>query len=415
MRAWRKTSAALGVLALIAAGCGRDSGTTTVNDDGDGAQTVKVSVDHTTKDFPTSSFAYYPSKVTLHPGDTIDFVGSFTGTEHTVSSGTLLDKANKIQEELGDEGEPNADQQKVLDQVPLTFDEEVTPQQFDDGANVFVQAGMQPCFADKAEEITTREACPNPDQPASFTGKDLIYSSGFVEDQQVFSVTLDDALPLGEYLFFCLVHGPEMSTEVTVVEPSARADTAEAAATRASKEIDAALEQVREFAEQTLAITDPAKALAGPPPELYEQEDSGPMDPNVFPREIGIKAGESVTWTFTGFHVIAFNAPESARPAFGFQDDGDFGVNPRSRQSGGAPSMVTLEPPGGGEGGGEEDGPPPYVPVDAGTFDGSGFFSSGFPPFSDGVAQWTLAFSTPGTWKYICLVHPDMEGVVNVS
>ena len=374
---------------------------------------MQVNVDAHTEDFETASFAYYPAEVTLHAGDTVEFVNNFNGNDHTVSTGTLLAEGDAIFAELGEEGEPTPEQQAVLDQLPLTFDEEVTAEDFLAGANPFVQAGMQPCFAAEGDEVPTVEACPDEmqEQPETFTGAEKVYSSGFLSEEDVFTVELDEGLAPGEYVFFCLVHGSSMSTKVTVVDAGEPADTPEDVQARAEEEIAAAVELVRPFAEQTLEITDPTAAFAGPPPEIFEQEDTGPMEPLVFPRELSIAAGESVTWTFTGFHTVSFNAPESARPAFGYQDDGTVGVNREAADSGDAPTMVTLEPPADFD---PESGPA-FVELDAGTWDGSGFFNSGFPPFSDAIGVWTLTFSTPGTYEYICLIHPDMEGVVNVT
>ena len=58
---------------------------------------------------------------------------------------------------------------------------------------------------------------------------------------------------------------------------------------------------------------------------------------------------------------------------------------------------------------GEEEGPPP--PVDAGTWNGEGFFNSGIMFGGD----FTLSFSEPGTYEYDCLIHPGMQGTVTVT
>ncbi len=85
-------------------------------------------------------------------------------------------------------------------------------------------------------------------------------------------------------------------------------------------------------------------------------------------------------------------------------DDGGFHLN----QSALVPvGFNAPPPPEGGEGEGE--GAPP--PVDAGTWDGTGFFSSGIT--FDG--QFTMTFAAPGTYEYVCLIHPEMEGTVRVS
>ena len=63
----------------------------------------------------------------------------------------------------------------------------------------------------------------------------------------------------------------------------------------------------------------------------------------------------------------------------------------------------TSEPPP------EEEAPPP--PLDAGTWNGTGFLNSGFMDGGDFV----MAFSKPGTYDYVCLIHPEMQGTVTVE
>ena len=55
--------------------------------------------------------------------------------------------------------------------------------------------------------------------------------------------------------------------------------------------------------------------------------------------------------------------------------------------------------------------------MDAGTWDGTGFLSSGiivsFPPAP--LYQYKVTFSKAGTYKYVCLIHTDMQGTVKVG
>ena len=55
--------------------------------------------------------------------------------------------------------------------------------------------------------------------------------------------------------------------------------------------------------------------------------------------------------------------------------------------------------------------------VDGGSYDGTAFKSTGFvesDPSSQLVA-YTLTFTKAGTYSYVCLVHPNMGGVVQVT
>jgi plastocyanin len=54
--------------------------------------------------------------------------------------------------------------------------------------------------------------------------------------------------------------------------------------------------------------------------------------------------------------------------------------------------------------------------IDGGTYDGTGFHSSGlvlsFPPQ---LFAYRVKFTKPGTYTYFCVVHPDMKASVNVT
>ena len=52
-----------------------------------------------------------------------------------------------------------------------------------------------------------------------------------------------------------------------------------------------------------------------------------------------------------------------------------------------------------------------HAPVDAGSWDGTGFFNSGIMFGGDFV----LRFSQPGSYEYVCLIHPEMQGTVTVQ
>jgi plastocyanin len=50
-------------------------------------------------------------------------------------------------------------------------------------------------------------------------------------------------------------------------------------------------------------------------------------------------------------------------------------------------------------------------PVDAGTWNGEGFFNSGLMFGGDFIVR----FSKPGTYTYECLIHPGMAGTITVT
>ena len=98
-----------------------------------------------------------------------------------------------------------------------------------------------------------------------------------------------------------------------------------------------------------------------------------------FSREITIDAGDSITWTSATAepHTVTFLATGQAAP----QDP--------------------FTPPAGSS-----------------SYSGSGFFNSGplLGAAAPGFAQqYTLTFTQPGTYTYVCLFHPFMTGTVHVQ
>lgn len=390
------------LLVLLAGAC---SGS---DDDGGGGgtatgQTLPIGVDAPAEGFGASWIHFFPHEVKAHPGDTVQFISHFTGEPHSVAFGSLVDEALDAFAQLDPDSQedPPPEIQAVLDKVPFLFSDEGGPD------DLFVQAASQPCYLETAEP-PTREACPADQQepPETIDGKERFLSTGFMPDQATADFTLSDDVAPGDYTFMCLVHGPEMTAKVTVVpEATAIPGPAEVEA-EGRHHLEEFLATVKADVEKVQASTLP-QAVAG---VFAADEELPSAGINVLPREIDAKVGEKVTWEVNGFHTISFNAPEDARPWLQFDDRGVLGTNKKSFTPANSPGIPDPEPP-------PEDAPEgaaPKVPVDAGAWDGQGFHSSG-APFSDAQLVYSLAFSTPGTYQYLCLVHPDMEGTVKVT
>jgi plastocyanin len=118
------------------------------------------------------------------------------------------------------------------------------------------------------------------------------------------------------------------------------------------------------------------------------------------PAEIRARPGEKVTWTFTGRHTVSFNVPEFF-PIFDVAGSGRVSMNADAYQPVGFAGRPADQPP---------DQP---ADVDAGTWDGKGFRSSGLN--WQAGDRFSLAFSRPGTYLLACLVHPSMVGKVVVE
>lgn len=404
----KRLVATLAVVALLAGACvGDDDSSTTATTGGGGGdtQTLTIGVDAKPDGFAASWVHFFPDEVQAHPGDTLEFKSTFTGEPHTVATGTLVTEALEAYNTLDTSSEeaPPPEVQAVLDKIPFVFNEspEAGPDDF------FVQSASQPCYLPE-NEPPTNVACPEADQkpPAEFTGKERFLSSGFLADQESTTFKLADDIAPGRYTFMCLVHGPEMTEVVTVVDEATPIPDADEVAAEGRKQLDEYVAKVKADADE-VQLNTTANATAGSFPAGKDVPSAGL---NVFPTEITVKAGDKVTWTLDGFHTIAFNAPDDASPWLRFDDAGALVLNKKSYMP--AASPVIPDPPAAAEG--AENRPPPPLPVDAGVWDGQGFHSSG-APFSDGQLVYSLAFSKAGTYKYICLIHPGMEGTIKVT
>jgi plastocyanin len=102
-----------------------------------------------------------------------------------------------------------------------------------------------------------------------------------------------------------------------------------------------------------------------------------------FPREITIHTGDTVAFSFAGFHNVTFLSGAPA-PPFAIKDGSNYVGNPQV-----------------------------FLPAGSATYDGTGFANSGVPP-SDKPFSYSLTFTKPGRYEYACTLHPGMTGVVNV-
>jgi plastocyanin len=329
-----------------------------------------------------------------------------------VAGGTLVESYLKEAAKADPEAEePPPALEKLQKQLPMFFDEEVDAST---GANPFVQAAARPCFYETGNP-PTKAACDaaHRKQPDSFTGKQVFISSGYLEDQDQFTVKLDKDIEPGTYSLMCMVHLQEMVTKVTVVDDDAKIPSPADVTAAGQKDLNDLAAKLKPAADKVLNSTS-SKAEAGPDTHGDEALSEIPIESvNVFPRAIAIAPGGRVTWTFNGFHVVAFNAPEDARPGWAFDSAGNLALNSKALLPQNSPNIPN--PPPAKEGAGE-DSPPPQLKVDGGRYDGVGFKNSGtYLGNGDAVLVYTLTFTKAGTYQYKCLIHPDMEGTVKVG
>ncbi|MBI5106051.1 MAG: hypothetical protein HZB46_13910 [Solirubrobacterales bacterium] len=233
--------------------------------------------------------------------------------------------------------------------------------------------------------------------PATFTGK--LLSSGFPMGPgapKPFVVKFPKA---GTYTLACPLFAG-MEGTVTVLRKGAEVPSAKADMARARQAFKKALARVRKLDKQAAPAGD--VIVAGP------DAATGEMLYRFTPAAKTVKVGTPVTLTMsTGtreIHTFTFasNLKKLAKKAEGF-----LGA-PAAKGQGPALDPVQL-----------------YRSEPAGTalsYDGAnhgdGFLNTGIldddagSPFPKSD---TVTFTKPGTYKFLCLVHPDMQGKVTVT
>ncbi|MDP9236775.1 MAG: hypothetical protein M3P30_05155 [Chloroflexota bacterium] len=374
--------------------------------------TASVQVDGDGDGYDAFMIHYFPDNVTLHPGDIVKFKLKDSGEPHTVSTGGPIDALTKfIYDTCGSEGLRAA---KCQGQPPPDIEAQFNdlnsklPQLLPDGPGDANQTAANPCFL-ATGTLPDNTACPKTDQPA-FDGTQAFYSSGWLSASNDYVVKLSPDLKPGAYRFICLLHGPEMTETVNIVDKATKADTADDVKARMN-------DQLKTFTD---ALSKPAADLKafkgaddnGVKVDVQAEADADAVSAGVAefgPDTISIPVGGSVTWKVNGFHTISFNAGEDAKSLRSVAADGTVHLNEKAA----TPAQTTPpEPPiAAGTDGGPPTGQPPPQMFDGGTWNGDGFLSTG----GIGDEFFKLTFSKAGTYAYKCLIHDGMEGTVKVG
>jgi len=396
----------IGVLALVMSGCGSDDGdSSSATTAAGGGGTYKIQVDGKTDAFVGEFATFVPSKFSVHPGDTVEFdLPTFSGVPHTVTLGTLVDKAVAKLTELGPEALPVAQEEapEMLN-LPDVFNH-APP----DGPPVPNQSAAQPCYlATGIPPLSLKggaPACPKVEQPA-FDGKQAFYNSGMLaEDGDSWKMKLADDIAPGTYQMMCMIHRGAMTAAMTVTADSESIPNP-AAVSAAGK---------TEFKELVAKVKPAAEAARKLPLDKAALGSGDPKIPNVVvaemgPKEISVPVGGTVVWNEFAFHTLSFNATDADVGVVTKNADGSWAFAQKS----GPPAGFTVPAEAGVF-------PPPAnskpLLVDLGSFDGTGFKSTGItgsvPPQ---FIAFKLKFTKAGTIPFRCLVHPDMKGEVKVG
>ncbi|HEX2421425.1 MAG TPA: hypothetical protein VHL55_07480 [Acidimicrobiia bacterium] len=405
------------MLALVVAGCASPAG-----------ETITVRVDYSHDEFNTQFIRFFPDEIQVHPGDVVRFVQDWTGEAHTVTFGTEVREALEITRPLIEEyGHLPEDQvpPEIFEQflaaectLPVLFNECGPPPGVSEATDATApaeaaelefppisQSIAQPCVIEEGTIPTDGAPCPNQELGA-FDGTEAFYNSGFIgfetDRENVFNLQLSGSISPGAYPFFCAVHGSFQSGVMEVVPADQPIPSPSEVNQQTREELNEVVEPFRQvFADaQGGEIVMGGEPLSGNFSGLVDDRVQGLLNEFV-PETITTEVGEPVTWLMFGPHSISFDVPEYF-PIYDVEEDGTVTANDEIfLPAGGAPEIE------------EQDESEPLV-IDGGSWDGSGFWSSGVL-FSDQYVQYTLRFSAPGTYPYACLIHPPMVGTIEVT
>lgn len=215
-------------------------------------------------------------------------------------------------------------------------------------------------------------------------------SSGLMDKGETYSLTFTKA---GQFAYLCDIH-PGMGGVINVVAPGQPADTQATIDAKRTSQVqgDLANKAISLIVSNVGEL--PAEGVSA---GVASGVQSGLVDvQRFFPRRLTIKAGDAVTWiwkTEDTPHTVTFLAGSPA------------------------PEVVIPQP--------QPAGPPrlqlnPMVVAPAGNavdWDGGSYLNSGFLEPAQGrpTPTFTVRFSTPGTYDYVCVLHAGMEGTVVVE
>lgn len=386
------------VLLLVASGCGM------------GADERIVRVDFQQDEFASHYWRFFPKTISAHPGDTIVFDQQWTGEPHTVTFGKIVDGAvpriAALEEKYADIDEDSPPE--VLARAEQEYETAVAGlPTFDPYDQAGAANWLQPCYLDRGRPPADPDvACEEREQP-EFNGRQAFYSSGFIApsgpEGNTFTVRLAEDIAPGKYAFYCIVHLPDMQGSLEVKPTSEDLPSSGAVNAAARKEIEQLAGPLREaFADAKAGRAEAYGERLQQPLAGYHSHENFTVALDEFvPKMLTTRRDRPITWTIVGAHTVSFDVPRYLA-IYTVGDDGRVRRNPVvDRAAGGSPKAPPVD-----------FTHEPYR-IDGGTWDGSGFISSGLLG-SEPYAQYTLRISKPGRYRYACLVHPTMVGTVVV-
>ncbi|MBA2517746.1 MAG: hypothetical protein H0V22_10615 [Solirubrobacterales bacterium] len=199
----------------------------------------------------------------------------------------------------------------------------------------------------------------------------------------------------GKFAFYCTIH-EGMKGTVKVVAKGKKVPTA-------AQDRKAATAQLAKLTKQAAKLDD----VKPPAATVLGGSDKAPVAwLKFFPKRQTVKVGQPLTFSVTGSqepHTLTFGPEAYLKQVL----EGQITPVPNPQ---GPPSLVfdprVLLP----------SDPPPQLPPYTGANHGNGFFSTGvIGKGTPGGTKTTITFAKAGSYKYICLIHPEMNGTVDVK
>lgn len=205
----------------------------------------------------------------------------------------------------------------------------------------------------------------------------------------------------GSFNYLCSTHSAQLPNgQVVGMTGSVTVVGANDALPKTQAEIDADAQATLDADNQAAAAAEPTAQKVAPPTTNADGTmtyhgnvgwDTGDYSYMRFsPSEFTVHVGDSIQWTQTADltpHTITF---------FSGQKEPDLLV--AEPQAGGPPKLVLN--------------PAAVAPMGGSTYDGTGVSSSGFTPGKNdpapGPRSYSLTFTKPGTYEFICVLHDQM-------
>jgi len=238
-------------------------------------------------------------------------------------------------------------------------------------------------------------AFPAPQSPSPTFKASTYMNSGILNKGDSWNVSFATQ---GTYSFLCLVH-PGMTGSVTVLPAGVHVPT------QAQRDAEAQTQLANDLAagEKAASAVTTSKTPSSNGTSNWDVKtgpSAGQADVLRFlPAQLNIGAGDTVTWANNSGvpHTVTFL---SGGP--------DLDLFTAVNQPKGPPELVLT--------------PEVVFPSKPSqTYDGTGYYNSGFitadPALSTGGTTFSLTFTKPGTYEYICHLHDDqgMKGTIQVG